>query len=107
MEDPELQVDINKLLSLLMQIPAGKVTTFIELARRSGIYSAQTVARILAANPKPEIFPSHRVVLVDGFLIDDYAGGGKVIQRQKLEAEGVIFNDRGGVDLDKYRYRWQ
>ena len=47
----------------------------------------------------PAGLPCHRVLYRDGTLCCDEAFGGKEIQRQLLEAEGVAFLPDGRVDL--------
>ena len=51
-------------------------------------------------NPySPEGLPCHRVVYRDGTLCCNQAFGGKAIQQQMLEAEGVRFLPDGRADL--------
>ena len=60
------------------------------------------VGYALHVNPMPGIIPCHRVVNREGRTAPAFAFGGADVQRQLLEAEGVIFEVDGRVDLEKY-----
>jgi methylated-DNA-[protein]-cysteine S-methyltransferase len=75
---------------LLLKIPAGKVSTYGDLARALGNPSApRAIGRILGENPNPIKVPCHRVVMSNG-RIGGYAYG-TAKKRQLLEKEGVSF----------------
>ncbi len=57
------------------------------------------VGNTLHKNPSNSLTPCHRVVNAKGFCSGSFAFGGSSVQRQKLEAEGVIFTPEGHVDL--------
>ena len=60
---------------LLKKIPAGKVTTYGDLAKALGNPSAsRIVGKILGQNPNPIQVPCHRVVMSNG-KIGGYAYG--------------------------------
>ncbi|MGH9985119.1 MAG: MGMT family protein [Nitrososphaeraceae archaeon] len=78
----------NDVYDLLLKIPAGKVSTYGDLARALGNPSAsRAVGRILGENPNPIKVPCHRVVMSNG-QIGGYAYG-TARKRQLLEKEGV------------------
>jgi len=87
--------------SIVQQIPAGKVTTYGQVAKLAGMpHCARTVGYAMAGCQDPNI-PCHRVV--DRFggtksAFDTYSPG---TQRALLEAEGVTFRLDGTVDLDQ------
>lgn len=73
---------------LLLKIPAGKVSTYGDLARALGNPSAsRAIGRILGENPNPIQVPCHRVVMSNG-RVGGYAFG-TTKKRQLLENEGV------------------
>jgi methylated-DNA-[protein]-cysteine S-methyltransferase len=75
---------------LLLKIPAGKVSTYGDLARALGNPSAsRVIGRILGENPNPIKVPCHRVVMSDG-KVGGYAYG-TARKRELLEKEGVSF----------------
>lgn len=83
---------------LVQQIPRGKVTTYGQLSLMAGSpRGARIVGAALAR--APEGLPCHRVLYRDGTLCCDSAFGGKDVQRQMLEQEGVPFLPDGRVDL--------
>ena len=78
----------NDVYDLLLKIPAGKVSTYGDLARALGNPSAsRTIGRILGENPNPIKVPCHRVVMSNG-QIGGYTYG-TARKRQLLEKEGV------------------
>lgn len=78
----------NDVYDLLLKIPAGKVSTYGDLARALGNPSAsRAIGRILGENPEPIKVPCHRVVMSNG-RIGGYAYG-TARKRQLLEKEGV------------------
>ena len=82
------------------RIPRGKVSTYGQIARLIGSpRSARYVGWALRGNAQPVKTPCHRVVFKDGRLAQGYAFGGKGVQRELLEKEGVVFSDDGLVDM--------
>ena len=76
-------------------IPAGRTTTYGEIAERVGSPGeARAVGRALAANPVPLIIPCHRVVDASGGLRGFSAPGGTLTKGRLLALEGV------GLPLD-------
>lgn len=87
---------------LLLKIPAGKVSTYGDLAKALGNPSAsREVGRILGRNPNPITVPCHRVVMSDG-KVGGYAhGSDKKIKL--LEEEGISFTGKIIGDFKKVR----
>lgn len=81
----------RKVYKTLCKVPAGKIVTYAELAKRAGSPgAARAVGTAMAKNPWPIIIPCHRVVAGNGKL-GGYSGrGGAVTKRQLLALEGVI-----------------
>ena len=65
---------------------------------------ARIVGYALHKNPMPGVIPCHRVVFRDGAVASGFAFGGPEIQRAMLESEGIIFNEDGKVDMEKYQW---
>ena len=77
---------------LLKKIPAGKVTTYGDLAKALGNPSAsRIVGKILGQNPNPIQVPCHRVVMSNGILGGYAYGSAK--KRGLLEKEGLSFTN--------------
>ena len=86
---------------IVRQIPKGKVATYGQIAMLAG---SPRASRIVGAAMfrAPAGLPCHRVLYRDGTLCCDPAFGGKEIQRQMLEAEGITFLPDGRVDLKEH-----
>jgi methylated-DNA-[protein]-cysteine S-methyltransferase len=83
-------------LSHVMRIPKGMVSTYGRLAEKSSASKgARAVGNALAMNPYPLIIPCHRVVRSDGSL--GGFGGGLKMKRDLLLMEGVAFDSKGKV----------
>ena len=94
----------QRVYAILSEVPKGKVTTYGDIARLIGApRSARQVGWALHNNPEPVVNPCHRVVFKDGSLTDGFAFGGKDVQAQLLEEEGVPVVD-GKIDMEKYRW---
>ena len=73
----------------LLQVPAGQVVSYGELARAIGRPGAgRGVGSALAHNPLPILVPCHRVIRKDGTLAG-YSGGVHIKERL-LTLEGVM-----------------
>ncbi|MBU0615063.1 MAG: MGMT family protein [Nanoarchaeota archaeon] len=93
----------EKVLSLVKQIPRGRVTTYREIARALGTKAYQAVGNALRSNPDAPFVPCHRVVKNDG-CVGGYKGvKDSRVKAELLEKEGVIVTD-GIIDMDKYLF---
>jgi|TARA_B100001971_G_C17960817_1_gene417320 O-6-methylguanine DNA methyltransferase len=88
---------------LTKRIPAGRVTTYGEIARAlDKPRAARLVGKILHDNPTPIIVPCHRVVMADGSL-GGYQGG--IHKKIKLlESEGVSILDLKVVNVKAHLF---
>lgn len=78
----------RRVLQELAEVPFGEVTTYGELAARSGSPgAARAVGSAMAANPLPILVPCHRV-LRSGMKLGGYSGGLDV-KRWLLAHEGI------------------
>lgn len=92
--------------AVVRRIPAGRVATYGQvavMALRPG--AARQVGYALAALPADSDVPWHRVLNARGEVSERAAGSpyGR-IQHDLLRAEGVDFDDRGRVDLARFRW---
>lgn len=85
------------------EIPAGKVSTYKDVAIASGVNSPRLVGTCLHLNPHHDSIPCHRVVNAAGKLAPEFAFGGASSQKKYLVQEGVAFH-ADQVDLSKSRY---
>jgi len=78
----------RQILSCLSEVPAGRTTTYGQLASRAGIPKGyQAVGQAMARNPFVLLVPCHRVLARDGGL-GGYSAGGPAVKRRLLEHEG-------------------
>ncbi len=97
-------MNFNKqVYEIVSRIPRGQVCTYGHVALLAGSPRASRIvgAAMLHA---PQGLHCHRVLYRDGALCCDQACGGKEIQRQMLEAEGVAFLPDGRVDLKRHMW---
>lgn len=101
----------HRVWDLVRQVPPGKVTTYGQIARLLGApegveertylaFGARWVGGAMASCP--EDVPWQRVINSQGEIS---LRPGAERQRQLLEEEGVVFSERGRVDLK--RFGWQ
>lgn len=94
-----------RIYSLVRQVPAGRVTTYGELARLVGC-TARTVGFAMAALPVGHDVPWQRVINSQGKVSPRTDGDGSLVQKVLLEAEGVFFDERQKVALGKYLWQF-
>lgn len=89
--------------NLMAQVPAGRVTTFGDLAGMAGhAYAARIVGGI--AHYGDSGLPWHRLVNRFGGLASGFPGG-RDAQAQLLKQEGVESENYIVVNFDKIRWR--
>lgn len=87
-------------------IPPGKVATYGQIARLLGApHAARTVGWALRAAPDDKDVPWQRVINARGTISLGAGGHGAAIQQALLEAEGVVFDEQGRIDLNVYGWR--
>lgn len=97
----------EKIYRLVLRIPRGRVMTYGQIARLlEERYSPRLVGWAMHATPQDERnIPWHRVVNSRGGI-----STGRVIlaepdrQRLMLEAEGVVFDERGHCDISVFQW---
>lgn len=93
----------ERIYEVVKTIPRGKVATYGQVALLAGNPRwARAVGYALHVNPQPGEIPCHRVVNREGRPAPAFAFGGEGQQRALLEAEGIVFEPDGHVDLQKY-----
>lgn len=85
------------------KVPAGKVTTYGDLAALAGHPFAARVVGGMAHHGDPEL-PWHRLVNRYGGLASGYPGG-REVQQKHLEAEGVYCTDFIVNNFKELRWR--
>lgn len=91
---------IYEILSVVEEIPAGRVATYGQIAVLIGREkNSRLVGKVLSMAEVYGSYPCHRVVNAAGRTAPSWAE-----QRTLLEAESVEFKPNGCVDMKKYRW---
>lgn len=95
----------QKVYEYLTTIPKGKVVTYKQVAESLGNKGlARVVGNILHKNPDEHKYPCYKVLNSKGELAEAFVFGGKQIQKERLEKEGIkVINDK--VDLNLYQWK--
>lgn len=94
----------KRVYDIVRQVPAGCVTTYGQIAAIVDAATPRVVGYAMAAVPVGSGVPWHRVINGRGEISIRRSGSGHDEQRKLLEAEGVVFNDKGRVDLERYAW---
>lgn len=92
----------KRIYEAVKRIPYGKVATYAQVAEMAGNpRMCRAVGNALHKNPDENAIPCYRVVNSKGELSGAFAFGGPDVQKERLEAEGIVV-ENGKVDLDRY-----
>lgn len=95
----------SEVIRLIKAIPKGKVATYGQIAYLTGLYpSVRRVVWILHSCSEKEGLPWHRVINSKG-TISLEQGKGYERQKELLLEEGITFDDKDRIDLD--RFLWE
>ena len=114
MEQKDVQAYRQQVYRIVSQVPAGRVSTYGQIAEMIPIpegmnphdyarIRAQWVGR--AMRHAPEGVPWQRIINSQGRISLPAGSRSAMIQRQRLEAEAIIFDRGGRVDLG--RFGWE
>ena len=88
------------------RIPRGRVATYGQIAEMAGDPKmARAVGNALHKNPDPESIPCYRVVNAKGELSGEFAFGGARAQEKLLRADGIEFDGKNRVVLERFQLR--
>ena len=100
--DPKDRALFPYIYEVVRQVPRGEVTTYGDVATIVGQGCDARLVGYAMANC-PDDVPWQRVINAQG-KISLRGGTGAERQRLRLEAEGIPFDQRGRIDLDRYRW---
>lgn len=105
--EPPQESRYDRIYRLVRRIPRGRVATYGQIAALAGFATgARLVGYALHALPPRSVVPWHRVVNAQGALsLGRASPPAGVEQRIRLAQEGVQFDARGRVLLE--RHQWQ
>jgi methylated-DNA-protein-cysteine methyltransferase-like protein len=94
----------DRFYEVVRRVPLGRVTTYGAVAQAAGLPGrARQVGYSMAALQGDSDVPWHRVINARGEVSARRGGSAfERIQRAMLESEGVRFDARGRVDLDRF-----
>ncbi|MFN3266348.1 MAG: MGMT family protein [Deinococcales bacterium] len=102
------QAFCEKVMAIVNKIPQGRVSTYGAVALMAGYPGrARQVGHLLRgiSEQKAQTLPWHRVVNASGRLSTYKVGTGD-LQRVLLEAENIVFNSSGRLELKKLKW-WE
>ncbi len=95
----------QRIYATVRRVPEGKVATYGQIAVLADLpgHARQVGYALNALND--DTVPWHRIINAQGRVSQRSEPGWDGYQRSRLEAEGIVFSDRGVIDLK--RFRWQ
>jgi len=92
----------QRVIEVIKKIPRGKVATYGQIAAYAGNpRGARQVVRALHSSSRKHNLPWHRVVNSKG-RISLRPGDGYEKQKALLKEEGITFDQRDTIDLERY-----
>ena len=96
----------QRIYAQVSRIPQGRVATYGQVARLAGLGgAARQVGYALHALTEGSGVPWQRVINARGEVSERSEPGMQGAQRALLEAEGIVFDRRGTVDLERFAWR--
>ncbi len=96
----------QRIYAVVSRIPEGKVATYGQVAALAGLRGhARQVGYAMYALSSHTKVPWHRVINAKGEVSLRSTPGSDEEQRYRLECEGISFDARGRIDLEKARWR--
>ena len=104
----QLQGDkaVAAICAVIRRIPSGWVATYGQVATMAGMpRRARLVGRVLQRLDPAVKIPWHRVVNAKGEVSYSLSrNGGDILQRRLLEKEGLSFDDKNRLNLERCRW---
>ena len=94
----------ERIYDVVKRVPPGRVATYGQIAVLAGLPGhARQVGYALHALRGRDV-PWHRVINAKGEISQRSDPGPEPLQRVMLEDEGVVFDQRGRVNLKQFRW---
>lgn len=98
------QIYRERVFDIVRKIPAGKVMTYGQIAIILGEgYTARTIGYVMHGADSDNV-PWQRVINSQGKCSTGRLTIPMNLQQELLEAEGVVFNEKGKCDLREYQW---
>ena len=92
---------VYEILSVVEEIPEGRVASYGQIARLIGRErNSRLVGKVLSMSDFYGEYPCHRVVNHAGRTAPGFTA-----QRSLLESEGVLFKENGMVDMQTFQWK--
>lgn len=103
---PQGDEAVEAICAVVRRIPKGWVATYGQVAAMAGMpRRARLVGRVLQRLDPTTRIPWHRVVNAKGEISYSLSrNGGDILQRRLLEKEGISFDDKNRLDLERCRW---
>lgn len=96
----------ERIYAAVRRIPRGRVATYGQIAHLAGLPGQpRLVGYALHALSSSTAVPWHRVVNARGMVSIRSDGIASLSQRLLLEGEGVVFDGRGRLSLERYGWK--
>jgi len=90
---------LEQIYTIVAQIPEGRVTTYGRVAKMTEGVTARMVGSAMRHLPDGHGLPWHRVINASRRVTEH---GGAVRQRERLRAEGIVFDASGRVSAELF-----
>ena len=91
----------KKIYKIVKNIPKGKVSTYGQIGKMIGC-SPRVIGYAMHSVSSEDEVPWQRVINSKGMISFPEGTQGYDEQRAILEAEGIVFNENGKIDLKKF-----
>lgn len=96
----------ERIYRAIRRVPRGRVATYGQIAEIAKASGPRQVGYALHALPEGHDVPWHRIINARGMISLDTGGlGGGNLQRALLEAERVVFDEKGRIDLTRFQWK--
>ena len=102
LEDAEVAPVYSRILDAIRQIPYGQVATYGQIAMIVGDCTPRMVGYCLASLEFDADVPWQRVINHKGMVSPRSSGHGSQLQREMLQEEGVVFNEKGVISFRRF-----
>jgi NAD+ diphosphatase len=90
--------------AMVKRVPEGQLATYGQIAKLVGSCGPRQVGYAMASLDDDADVPWHRIINSQGRISSRDGSEGHTLQRIILEGEGILFNDKGKIKLENFRW---